>query len=580
MIEIKALTVKYTGRKRPVLRDLSLEVRKGETLLILGPSGSGKSSLALTLNGLIPHSIGEVLAGSVRVAGLDTQQHPVAELAQKAGILFQDPDAQFATLKVEDEVAFGLENLGVDPAVMDARIEQALAQVGMPAARRRAVAELSGGEKQRVALAALLAMQPELLVFDEPTANLDSMGTQQVFALLAQFKARGQHTLVLIEHKLDELMHLVDRVVVLDDEGRIFADGGPRELFDEHGEKLQRLGVWMPQVCVLAHALRARGVHMRPFPITLGETVKALEPALTGASSRNGQHPNRSGPAERGLEPPVFEVRDLSFNYGSLPALHGAALRVEAGDFLAIVGPNGAGKSTLAKHLIGLIKPPAGTVFFEGRDLNQIPPKLLASRAAYVFQNPEHQFVTEKVADEVAYGLRVTGMAEEEASSRSADLLEMFGLARYAKANPFTLSHGEKRRLSVAAMLAMDQGVLILDEPTFGQDERNAATLMSLLQALRAKGKTIVMITHDMRLVAEYATRVAVMLNGRVVFHGEPATMFAQTELMASARLNLPPLARLAALLSTRRPELSGCAKLEDFLHLEYRVAGRQGVEI
>ena len=216
MIDIDTLTVKYAGRKQPALRNLSLQVRKGETLLVLGSSGSGKSTLALALNGLIPHSIGTVLNGTVRVEGLDTQQHAVSQLAQKVGIIFQDPDTQFATLKVEDEIVFGLENLKLDPALMEARIEQALNQVGMAHARLRPVYALSGGEKQRVALAALLAMQPEVLVFDEPTANLDSVGTQQVFALLAELKARRQHTLVLIEHKLDELMHLVDRVVVLD----------------------------------------------------------------------------------------------------------------------------------------------------------------------------------------------------------------------------------------------------------------------------------------------------------------------------------------------------------------------------
>ncbi|HKY79612.1 MAG TPA: ABC transporter ATP-binding protein, partial [Anaerolineales bacterium] len=240
MIQIEGLTVKYAGRKLPALRDLTLQVRRGETLLVLGPSGSGKSSLALTLNGLIPHSVAELLDGSVRVQGLDTREHLVSEFAQKVGIVFQDPDSQFATMKVEDEIIFGLENLRVDPALMDAKVDLALSQVGMQHARQRLLSALSGGEKQRVALAALLAMQPEVLVFDEPTANLDSMGTQQVFALLAQLKARGQHTLVLIEHKLDELMHLVDRVVVLDPQGRLLVQGEPRRVFAEHAAELKR----------------------------------------------------------------------------------------------------------------------------------------------------------------------------------------------------------------------------------------------------------------------------------------------------------------------------------------------------
>jgi energy-coupling factor transport system ATP-binding protein len=241
---------------------------------------------------------------------------------------------------------------------------------------------------------------------------------------------------------------------------------------------------------------------------------------------------------------------------------------VERGDFLAIVGPNGAGKSTLAKHLIGLLTPPLGSVYFDGVDLDRIPAKELAHRVAYVFQNPEHQFVTENVADEVAYGLRVMKMPEDEVQTQSANLLETFGLSRYAKANPFTLSHGEKRRLSVAAMLAMGQDVLILDEPTFGQDERNAAALMGLLARLNDQGKTIVMITHDMRLVAEYAHKVAVMLNVHVRFYGEPTDLFSQPDLLAEAHLNLPPLARLSALLTTRFPHLGGLSTLKDFLSM------------
>jgi energy-coupling factor transporter ATP-binding protein EcfA2 len=565
MIQIQALSVKYPGRKRPVLNEVSLEVKKGETLLVLGPSGSGKSSLALTLNGLIPHSIGEILNGRVLVETMDTQDKPVAELAQHVGIVFQDPDSQFATMKVEDEIVFGLENLRVPAEQMDAKVELALSQVGMQHARHRPVAALSGGEKQRIALAALLAMQPQVLVFDEPTANLDSVGTQQVFALLAELKARGQHTLVLIEHKLDELMHLVDRVLVLNAEGRVIANAEPRQVFDELGAELKELGVWMPQVSLLAHELRANGARISQFPITLGEAVKSLSPVLSKVVEKSKTDQDQS---EDSRSSAIFEVRDLSFSYGSMPALHHATLHIERGDFLAIVGPNGAGKSTLAKHLIGLLTPPLGSVYFDGVDLDRISTKELAHRVAYVFQNPEHQFVTESVADEVAYGLRVMKMSEPEVIAQSTQLLEMFGLAKYAKANPFTLSHGEKRRLSVAAMLAMGQDVLILDEPTFGQDERNAAALMALLSRLNEDGKTIIMITHDMRLVAEYAHKVAVMLDGSVRFSGRPSELFRQSELLASAHLNLPPLARLTALLGTRYPQLEGFSTLTDYRNI------------
>jgi energy-coupling factor transport system ATP-binding protein len=566
LIEIDALTVKYARRKLPALRGLSLHVEKGETLLLLGPSGSGKSTLGLTLNGLIPQSVGELLSGTVRVNGFDTQEHDVAELAQQVGILFQDPDAQFATLKVEDEIVFGLENLRQAPESMDAKVEDALGEVGMLHARQRPVTALSGGEKQRVALASLLAMRPSVLVFDEPTANLDSIGTQQIFALLAELKSRGQHTLILIEHKLDELMHLVDRVVVLDSEGGILVDGAPRQLFDERGVELRKLGVWMPQVCLLAHALRENGVPLASFPITLGEAVKALRiwliernVDLTAVSANTHESsPQKASEA-------VFHVRDLSFAYGETPALSHVSLQVRRGDFLAIVGANGAGKTTLVKHLIGILQPSLGAVYFNGEEFTHIPAKNLAQNVGYVFQNPEHQFVTETVFDEIAYGLRVMEKSESEIQAKTQELLDTFGLTRYAKANPFTLSYGEKRRLSVASMLAMGQDTLILDEPTFGQDERNANALLDLLQKLNKQGKTIIVITHDMRMVAEYAQHVIALSAGSILFDGQPSDLIEMPDVLAKAHLNLPPLARLAALLSTQFPALRGWTTLNEF---------------
>lgn len=562
IIEIRALTVKYARRKLAALNQLSLDVQQGETVLLLGPSGSGKSTLALTLNGLLPQAVGELREGQVRVTGLDTQEHSVADLAQQVGILFQDPDAQFATLKVEDEIVFGLENLGHDPAGMDARIQQVLTDVGVLALRDRPVSALSGGEKQRVALASLLAIQPEILVFDEPTANLDSMGTQQVFALLAELKSRGKHTLVLIEHKLDELMHLIDRVIVLNPQGGILADGPPRQVFDVHGPALQELGVWMPQVAVLAHELRRRGVELPLFPITLGEAVRAFRPWVAGATPA-AQQPARSSQAA-----PALEVKQLSFAYGHLQALQDVSVKINKGDFLAIVGANGAGKTTLAKHLMGILRPPAGSIALHGEEFTSIPAKELARRIGYVFQNPEHQFVTETVWDEVAYGLRVMQEPEDIIARKTQELLETFGLWRYAKANPFTLSYGEKRRLSVASMLALGQDVLILDEPTFGQDERNATALLDILRGLNQQGKTVIVITHDMRLVLENANRVVAMSAGKVLFDGAPAALAGMPQLLSDARLTLPPLARLSALLATEHPHLRNVLTMTDYIAL------------
>lgn len=552
LIEIDGLTVKYPGRKQPILENVDLRLRAGETVLLLGASGCGKSTLALTFNGLIPHEIGTILQGGVRVNGLDTQETDVAQLAQQVGIVFQDPEAQFATLTVEDEIAFGLENLCVPPIEMDERIERALDAVRLPTHRQRRVEQLSGGEKQRIALASLLAMEPSILVFDEPTANLDPVGTQDVFALLRQIKEQSKHTIILIEHKLDDLMDLVDRVIVLGRAGAVIADGSPRDVFYDSIAALQEHGVWIPQFALLAHRLRAQDIPLPSRPLTLSETEQALQQVgIEGASPATEPEAEDTWDQPRDEQkPPAIEIRDLSYRNGKRLILDHISLNVPQGDFLALVGANGAGKTTLAHHMMDIQHPPAGKVLLHGKDITKFSARDLVHEVGYVFQNPEHQFITDTVSDEISYSMRVMGLAQQEIEERTAALLARFGLTRLAPANPFTLSHGEKRRLSVATVLAAGQRTIILDEPTFGQDQRNAEALLHLLASLHAEGHTIVVITHDMALVAQYARHVAVMNGGKLLFHGTPNTLFARPHLLAQANLNLPPLALLANRLS------------------------------
>ena len=561
MITIKDLHFKYIGRKEEALMGIDLHIPDGEIALLLGPSGSGKSSLALCLNGLIPHVVGGRMQGQVRVAGLDSDETTVSQLAQQVGILFQDPEAQFVTTTVEEEIAFGLENLRVPPEQMNDRIQQALDQVDIGHYRRRRVDTLSGGEKQRVALAALLAMRPRILVFDEPTSNLDPVGTRQVFETIARLKEMGRFTILIIEHKLDDLMHLIDRVIVLTADGVILADGAPQELFSEQAEALLQHGIWMPQVTLLAHKLRRRGVEISPFPTTLAQAEGALLQA--GHAFSPNEHESL---ALVDNELAAVEVRGLSFSYGETVVLKNINLRVPKGDFLAIVGANGAGKTTLAQHLIDVLHPPNGLVLLDGDDVTKISSRDLIRRVGYVFQNPEHQLITNSVANEVGFGLRKMGLTEDEIDGRVTDLLTQFGLQKLARANPFTLSHGEKRRLSVATMLAAGQNTLILDEPTFGQDQRNANALMQLLNDLHAAGCTVIIITHDMTLVAEYAHHVAVMAAGELLFYGTTTAAFAQPDLLAQAHLALPPMAELSKRLAAHNPALEGLYTVEQFL--------------
>jgi len=554
VIRVEDLTVRYPGRRQPALSRVNLTLHDGESVLLLGPSGCGKSTLALALSGLIPNSLDVDFGGRVLVDGVDTREADVAALSRRVGVVFQDPDAQFVMLDVESELAFGLENLRTPPAEIDRRIDAALSAADMAGRRYDKVWQLSGGQKQRVALAALLAMQPQALVFDEPTANLDPAGARDVFAQIAALKRAGRHTLVIIEHRLDALMGLVDRVVVMGEQGRIVADGSPHQVFDQHFEQLRRLGVWMPQVSLLARRLGAR-----PVPVTLDEADELLRRQMrragaplvvqTAPSSCNqSPSPNPSpGPSPEVLsDQPALCARHLSFRYGSRVALDQVDLCVPRHDFLAIVGANGAGKTTLAGCMAGMLTPPRGAVFINGADAASLSAQALARQVGFVFQNPEHQFVTDTVADELRFSLRRSELPRAEIEQRVEEMLTRFGLAQYAGVNPFTLSFGEKRRLSVAAMLMRDQEILILDEPTFGQDQHTAGELMALLRGLHAEGRTIVIVTHDMALAAEHARHVAVMRDGRVALHGPTRQVFSQPDVLMAARLDLPPLARLA----------------------------------
>lgn len=543
-IVVDRLRFRYPDMERWVLDEVSLVAQPGETVLLLGPSGSGKSTLALCLNGLIPHLIEGDLQGDVLVWGRSTAGQPVSALCQQVGEVFQDPEAQLVMPRVAEEVAFGLENLALPPETMEARIEPALEQVGLLGRRQEWVEALSGGQKQRLALAAVLALRPSILVLDEPTANLDPRATREFFQTLRELKAGLEVTIILIEHRLEQALPLTDRVVVLNRAGRAVASGTPAEVFERYWGTLEQEGVWLPATCRLALALRHRGWPLAGCPLSVAEAELALASLLPRPPAVN------SGdfvpvPAIPENTPPAVAVDDLHYAYpGRLPVLQGVRLRVAPGRFLALVGANGSGKTTLASHLVGLLRPDRGTVRVLGRDTGRQSPRQLAQQVGYVFQNPEHQFVTERVADELAYSLRGR-WGEAETERRVQNLLQTFGLAGYAEANPFALSQGQKRRLSVATMVALEQPVLVLDEPTFGQDRHSAAALMGILKSLQAAGTTIVFISHDMQLVAEYANEVAVMVEGQVHFQGSPADLFRQPELLAAAGLDRPPLAEL-----------------------------------
>jgi len=569
-IETRELRYRYRGHREWKPSGVTLDIGAGEFVLLLGPSGSGKSTLAKCFNGLIPYSVPGELEGTIEVCGRDTTEMSQADLAKQVGLVFQNPSLQFVTSTVETEIAFGLENLQVSPSEISKRIANALDTVGLSGLESRQIDTLSGGEKQRLAIACQLAMEPEILVLDEPTANLDPRGTEAVYGLLRELARDESRTIVLIEHQCESLVDAVDRTLVLDRDGGLLLDGTPETVFGENPQRLRHEGVWIPAVTRLALELRSSGAwpDSTPLPVTVDQATDPLKDVLTERQSVRprldsqpadgcGKPECSTSPSDRAAvrpdgatKSPALDICGLNARYGtdekSNPVLKDVELSVPDGSFLAVVGPNGAGKSTLAKHCIGVLSPPSGTVFVDGRDVMTLPSREVSQKIGYVFQNPEDQFVTDSVWDELAYGLRQLDFDADEIKRRVKQTLKRFDLTGYADRNPFTLSHGEKRRLSVATMLVVGQDILIVDEPTYGQDRANADALMETLSELHDIGRTVIILTHDMRVVAEYADAVAVLVDGKVQFHGTPSDLFNDPETLSAAHLSRLPLAELA----------------------------------
>jgi energy-coupling factor transport system ATP-binding protein len=451
---------RHAGRRAWAVRDVDLRIEHGERVLLLGPSGAGKSTLLAALAGLLPEDSGES-AGTVEIDGLDPRK-----ARERVGILFQDPQTQLVMARSGDDVAFGLENRGVPAAEIWPRVSDALDRVGFPYPITRPTGALSGGEAQRLALAGVLAMRPGLLLLDEPTANLDPDGAALIRSGIARSSASSsadESTMIIVEHRVGEVLPLVDRVVVLEPGGGIRADGSPEVVFAAYGDRLAADGVWVP------------GFTFPQFKGTSKEQVPAVRAEELAVAGR--------------LDP--------------------VSIRVGAGEVLAVTGPNGVGKSTLALALGGLLVPTGGRIrgFDDPRPPHKWRAAVLARRIGSVFQNPEHQFVTTRVADELAVGPRRLGKSPAQIKATVDGLLERLRLTKLGAANPYTLSGGEARRLSVATALATAPTVLILDEPTFGQDRRTWLELVTLLASLRDEGHAIVAVTHDDAFVRTLADR-------------------------------------------------------------------------
>ena len=526
---------RHAGRKNAALSGVDLDIAPGERVLVLGPSGSGKSTLMGGLAGLLGGAEEGEATGTLTVDGVAP-----AQARGRVGLLMQDPEAQVVLARVGDDVAFGMENLGVPREEIWPRVADSLSAVGLDVPLDHSTTELSGGQKQRLALASILAMGPGLLLLDEPTANLDPSGVAEVRAAVEAVVGRTGATMVVVEHRVDVWAPLVDRVIVVAD-GRIAADGPLREVLDQQGEALRERGMWLPGDDVAAEVGPA--------------------PEVAPASSEGAEEEGARGAT------PIARVTGLSIGYDKAsPVRSGIDLTLERGVSTCIVGANGAGKSTFALTLAGLLSPLAGTVEVKTSDGTRGDPhewssKQLLGRMSMVFQEPEYQFLASTVAEELAIGPRAVGMTEEEIAPLVEEHLEALGLTKLARANPMTLSGGEKRRLSVATALISAPELLILDEPTFGQDRGTWLGLVRLLRAALERGVTLVSITHDPAFVAAMGQRVVDL--GLVGIRGGGESRGCAESAPTSARAprrgllaRTNPVARVLALLVATTPLL------------------------
>lgn len=474
-IRIKNLTFTFQDAPRPALEDVSLEIRSGEVVAITGPSGCGKSTLAMAIGGYIPHAVEGRMAGTVEVCGSNTAEVALLDTAMQVGIVQQDPEAQLCTLNVDDEVAFGPENLALPLEEVRRRVDASLAMAEASHLRGRSIYELSGGEKQRVAIASMLAMHPKVLILDEPTSNLDPAATADVFRSVLKLKEQENMTILVIEHKLDRALQIADRLIVMEG-GRVTMDGEPAVVSKQYQVRM-------------AAALPERQARTSPGP----ETVR---------------------------------MEAVHFGYDGHEVLHGVSFVARRGEIVGIMGKNGSGKTTFLAQILGFNKPARGTVRLLGKDTRRLKVTEAARHAGYVFQNPNHQIFERTVVAEAGFACGNFGFTPEDREARVGSVLDRYDLSRYASGHPLRLSFGEKRRLNLCSVLAYDPEVLLIDEPTVGQDRVNSARMTRDLLSLRAEGKTIIFVTHDADMARLCCDRILFFDGGRVVCDDVPEEAF------------------------------------------------------
>jgi len=537
LVTFERVAYAYPGNKDRALDGLNLEIRRGDFVGIVGATGSGKSTFCLTLNGIVPQFFGGPFFGTIRLAGLDTLDTPTSQLASIVGMVFEDPETQITATTVEGEVAFALENLRVPTPEMRRRVSEALRAVGLSGLERKHPARLSGGQKQRLAIAAALALSPDLIVLDEPTSQLDPIGTREIFALLRQLNREQGITIIVASHASEELAATANRILLLAG-GTIIRDGDPQTVLGDV-ELLRHHQVRPPDIAQAFAAVAERLMPDSPplAPVTLEAAMPAFQrlgPVFAGADDVPPDMPPRRGA-------PVLEARGVSHVYpDGTAALSGVDLAIRRGEFVALGGRNGCGKSTLVRHFLHLLNPSAGTVAVDGTDVASLRISDLARRIGYVSQNAHQQLFCDSVREEVAFALTLMKRPKGEVDAAVHHALSAMQLLGSADRHPASLSRGDRLRVAIAATLAPGPDILIFDEPTTGQDWRGALAILDICRNLNGLGKTVLLVTHHLYLLAGYAERLVVMAHGRVAIDGPLADVLYAGPALEAASLSPP----------------------------------------
>ncbi len=540
IISFKDYTYHYRSQAEPTIHNINLEIHKGERIIIVGPSGCGKSTLAHCLNGLNPFSYPGESTGSLTICGIEAARSGIFELSQYVGTVLQDTDGQFIGMTVLEDIAFSMENSCVPKEEMIRRTRQEAERVSLTEKLDAAPHELSGGQKQRVSMAGVMINRVPVLLFDEPLANLDPAAGRDAIELIDHLQKDDDKTVVIIEHRLEDAMHMgADRIILMEN-GRIVSDSSPEELF--LSDKLTRAGIREP---LYLTALKYAGIEPdRDMHVERMQTLCLKESHKEKIREWFAERKQREPARER---PEVLRAQGIHFGYlAGKENLSDISFSIREGEMVSIVGKNGAGKSTMAKLLCGFEKPDKGTLYYRGKDMAGDTIKERASHIGYVMQNPNQMISKPMIFEEVALSLVMQHLPEEEIRQRVYETLKICGLYEFRNWPVNALSYGQKKRVTIASILVVSPQILILDEPTAGQDFRHYTEIMEFLRELNEKGITVLMITHDMHLMLEYTSRSLVFADGRMIADTTPEALFSDPQLVKRASLKETSLAEIA----------------------------------